>query len=86
MRKFTLKAGMDAGNSAYEYRYSLWLPMTGYLQPVISKNDQSPSPFPCDVCLCENLLLLPFVHDKVRLGIALLKPPLVSPYGITNQF
>lgn len=34
MRKFTLKAGMDSGNSAYEYRYSLWLPMTGYAQPV----------------------------------------------------
>lgn len=34
VRKFTLKAGMDSGNSAYEYRYSLWLPMTGYLQPV----------------------------------------------------
>ena len=25
---------MDSGNNPYEYRYSLWLPMTGYLQPV----------------------------------------------------
>ncbi len=25
---------MDSGNSPYEYRYSLWLPMTGHVQPV----------------------------------------------------
>lgn len=47
VRKFTLKAGMDSGNSAYEYRYSLWLPMTGYLQPVRRTHDQRTRGLPC---------------------------------------
>lgn len=33
MRKFTRKEG-SAGSSAYDYAYSLWLPITGHVQTV----------------------------------------------------
>ena len=33
VRKFTHKEG-SAGNSAYDYAYSLWLPITGHVQTV----------------------------------------------------
>lgn len=33
VRKFTLEAGTNA-NNVYEYSYSIWLPVTGYVQTV----------------------------------------------------
>ncbi|CAM9486869.1 unnamed protein product, partial [Ectocarpus sp. 4 AP-2014] len=44
VRRFTLKAGMDSENSAYEYSFSLWGSLTGYSQPVKQEFYKYPKP------------------------------------------